>query len=1607
MARYVLPAEVAAYVQLPGRSGESRLTRLRAVYQALAELKIGYAYEPPTEEADRQVIRPPDQVLWTPRHATCLDLALVLAGGCLIAGLHPSIVILVPPGGRGALHAVLLVRLDHDVEPSAAAEAVWPTPPDGLLADLQTRVGHRPARMVAVDPVGVAVSLGTTHTRSLDVDFDDAVANGARYLTGRDQSAAWPWHVGVDIGTAWRAHDTESPPHRPVEQPLREPYRSPDDAESPLRLLRAEYAIVPFQNRDELTVLQDWCQQTAGRDRTGLAIITGIGGSGKTRIALELAHRLRSEGWYAGTLPKGATGVDWLAVVVSPVLIVLDYADGRVTDTTNLLKALRSRCGPPAAVLLTARSMEGEWLTDILSAVSDDRHPYRSEVIALPDIHPDFIDVYRRTVAALARPGRPRTAPQPPAAGRWTTLDFVLLGWMTAQGADILPATRGELYDEALRHEENYWVTVYRDLSGGVRPDRALLRKAAACLTLIAPIDTEAYRVLAAVVELADDAAERRLVRRTLSACLKPALGEGLGVRPDPLGDRLLLRVLDDDADLLHRVLEKTGETSLEQAVVTLVRAGRDNIELPVRLITALIRAQPLRWRVIFSVAVPQGGAATASLENLASESATPLPLDDISEAIPFSSISLYDLALTVDQRRLDAARQAGAEQSEIARFLQRVSDRAYHAGKAAVALTSITESVNLRRELAVANPAVFLPELVSALSDLSGRQSENGDWSRGLATATEAVELSRELAVADPAAFLPNLATSLNTLSNRQSEAGNRDGALASISEAVAIRRELTAHNSATFLPKLAGSLNDLSCCQHVVEDWDGALASISEAVEIRRKLATGIFAKFLPDLASSVNNLAVQQSQAGDRSGALTSAKEAVIYHRVLAGMNPITFLPSLARSLNTLTNSQIDVGDLDGARASIFECVTIRHSLAATDPVRFLPDLAISLHNLSVVLGDTGDRKGALTSIEEAVEIRRGLAAANPARFLPDLAMSLSNMSSAQRNAGDRGGARTTALEAVEHHRTLALANPGRFREGLASALVNLASCQQASGNRSAALESITEAVNLRRELAEGHPSAFLPDLAAALNNLSLLQSDIRNPGDGLASITEAVEIRRVLAEAHPAFLPVLATSLNNLSILKAQTGDPNGALAAVSYAVQIRDELAAKNPAHLPDLADSLQNLSNYQRGAGDIGQALTSITQAVEVRRKLNDADPAAFLPDLASALNTLSVLKTEAGDSIGGLAVITESVRHYRDLVGIDSAAFLPGLAMSLNNLSNRQGETGDTGGALASAVEAVEQYRELAARSPDYLAGVAGSLHNLATCQHKVGDLNAALASITESIKIRRDVGETYPSGDLPEMASSLNVLSLVQRDVGNLSEAIASITEAINRYRELAVINPAVNLADLVGTLENLSSYLVQAGQADELPTAWSLAIDAMRYPVARAELRAAWARCLIVLTDEVGQAWEQLRHAAREADQDDADESKPDRMSALLTMRARWAIRNTIGILSHEVFPVWATAPLPEAHLCLVNESGEAEDWPAIQAALYRSREILISPEFNTTLHVLARLSPDNPIPSLLLDVVDDINESSIDAVFQRREAEHERWKLLSAWINTTTS
>jgi hypothetical protein len=59
-------------------------------------------------------------------------------------------------------------------------------------------------------------------------------------------------------------------------------------------LLRPEADLVGFRRRPELTELVNWCESGG---RTAVRLITGPGGVGKTRLALQLCQEMGMKGW--------------------------------------------------------------------------------------------------------------------------------------------------------------------------------------------------------------------------------------------------------------------------------------------------------------------------------------------------------------------------------------------------------------------------------------------------------------------------------------------------------------------------------------------------------------------------------------------------------------------------------------------------------------------------------------------------------------------------------------------------------------------------------------------------------------------------------------------------------------------------------------------------------------------------------------------------------------------------------------------------------------------------------------------------------------------------------------------------------------------------------------------------------------------------------------------------------------------------------------------------------------------------------------------------------------------------------------------------------------
>ncbi|MBV9141170.1 MAG: tetratricopeptide repeat protein [Pseudonocardiales bacterium] len=1547
VAPALLPDDLNRRLRGPGAG--SRLERARALFEVLAERGIHYVHEPSISPVGKQQIRPPDQVLARPGEGTCVDLAVIYAGMCLDAGLHPIIALLDPTRPGEAGHAVVILWLAGDWRSGPArgypgADGDWATPPRALTDDLR-HAEDDPGAYLAVD---ITACTGGG-------DWPSAIRDGAAMITGGDER--WQWSTAADIGLRYDDLTAHPLPWWPTRDVLVSPYLDPDPTAGPLTQVQARRGVVPFLGREELEVLRDWCEAPDVLPRPRIGIIHGVGGAGKTHLTAKVADWFRQHGWYTGFLKREPDQAElrWLARIVSPVLIVVDYVEtAEQAEVRNLMAELRHR-SQPSCVLLTARAINDWWTTDLAAALNRENIQFTLLELDLPDRHPYSTAVFRRAMRAF-NPDLDPDLTDPP-EGRWTTLDLIMQAWLGAHGITKLPKTQGDLYQVVLEHEFRYW----RDTatSRDMLPLTAhVLRAAGASVSLLAPNAVRLGAVLSAVDTLEDNPALRDNLVELMNDLLPADPGDGtVTLRPDPVADHLLLAELikpqdpkDGPRALLHHLLDRATPGERSNATIALTRAAEVNRSQADDLAADSLRHCPDLWSPALAVAGAVGGPFVTALTKLANTEDSRLPWDEISAHIPTGHGSLRALALTAAQRMLP---------------------------------TSPPETDQA------------LAERAAALHTLAVRQSESGDWAGALKTITEAVTIRRALTGTDPA-FLPDLADSLNNLAGRQSENGDREGGLETITEAVGHYRALAEADADAFEPDLAAALTNLAIHQSENGDREGGLETITEAVGHYRALADAN-PVFLPDLAASLNNLAVHQSENGDREAGLETITEAVGHYRALARTESAMFLPNLADSLNNLAVHQSENGDREGGLETITEAVGHYRALVDTDSAAFLPDLARSLNNLAVHQSENGNRAGALDTITKAARYYRTLADANPA-FLPDLAASLTNRAVYQGRSGDLSGALETITESAGYYRALADANPA-FLPNFAASLTNLAGWQSENGDHPGALKTIVEAVSHYRTLTRTEPAAFLPDLARSLNNLAVHQSQSGNRAGALESITEAAGHYRGLADISPAFLPNLAASLNNLAIRQSENGDQSGALETMTEAVAARRALVRTNSAaFLPDLADSLTNLAVYQSKFGDLPGALESVTEAVGYYRALTDTNP-TFLPNFAASLNNLAIRQSENGDQSRALETITEAVTIQRALARTNSAAFLPDLTDFLTTLASRQRENGDRAGALESITEAVGYYSALTDTNPAFLPDFATSLNNLAVHQSDNGDLRGALETITKVVGYHRALADANPAL-LPKLATSLDNFAVYQSRSGNHAEALETITEAITIRGNLTRANPAAFLPDLADTLANLAEQVLSDAHWEVASRSYEQSLDGLRDGAA-AELmlqRAAW-HLGHHRTDD---ARRDLVRAAGLA-QIESD--------ATWASRSRRAVREfaasepivDANLLTGVDLPGWATDALPEDVVAVLDAWLAAESWPHREAAIrgHQDRLTDVGEHLDLAMFLFPQLDGLAELNALLNELA-----AHGSTVLDQHRAAYEHHTSIAQWMSTRT-
>jgi tetratricopeptide (TPR) repeat protein len=1177
---------------------------------------------------------------------------------------------------------------------------------------------------------------------------------------------------------------------------------------SPVELLQPDREIVPLRGREEqLATLSTW----SGQPGAGVCLVHGPGGQGKTRLVQAFCHRLSSDrNWSVLWVRPGETRrIRKMDPCATPLLVVVDGADGRVDDTAALLDFAARNQQAPVKVVLLARS-QGGWTERVREKADTVRGACLLSdtlAIALPALETGAEGAeaaYRAAARAFARvlptmpgwtPGAPPAGERhqaPPDAGDHLgsplTLHMAalvhLLDASSAAPADGDPATGGadpagfvaKVENQMLYHERGHWLrsSVLEQLRLTLSPD-ALLDVMAAVVALGPQDRSQAEAVLRRVPRLEDQTEDQlRSARTWLESVLPNSTTRLVGdLRPDRLAERFVADRFRNDRELADAVL--AGATP-EQAARFLTFASRAVTReiLGRELVDWCLRHPDVLGRAAIDVATRTESHAPLldALDAVVDDPATTLPqLESLAAHLPETTHVLAPWALGLSRRIVGIHRRRAAEDPEsLRRFgvaLRQLSTREWRRGYPNDALETVREAIGL--------------------------------WQR-------AVPLSHPDVRRELGACQHNAAMLCGTL-------GRRQEALDAARAAVVLLREDARSGDSEALARYSKGLSTLADAESRLGAHEAALEAVEECVEIRGSLAARSD-RYRALLADGLQDLAVHHMECGHREAALTAARQAVGDYEELAAERPDAFLPGHALTLATFSSAARLMGLTKDALKAAREAVDIRRRLDKARPEVHRADLANVLNHLCIDLEESGQYDEALVAIEESVRLFRALARKLPAVHGSRLALTLNSQASMLGTLGHHERGLEAAEESVTRYEDLdrSGSHAGAFRSEIAMALLTKAGCLDGLGRTAEAREALQRAVSINRELARRLPAVHRPDLALCLNNLADVLRRTEGPEPALRMLDEALRINSELARerdgaAAGGYADVLAKNwLMKYTCLR-DLARPEEALVAGGEALRRLEALAEATPEKYGvDLFAALSSVSVLLRATGQSEKALEHLRKALDTGRLLMANAATRQHPYLPGVLwdcsNNLNVLdrRAEALDAAEEAHDLDRAAAEREDT---DAARLA--LARGAVLLGDRLSRCGRRADALRETRLGVSGLRRLnAADRDEYRPLLLSALNQSAVLLLAAGEGGAAVEAAEEALTLSRAAAGADATSD-PAVVAALVTRGLVAAELER-ADALRLVEEAFEACEQFTVsktVESQVYLAVISGFL------------------------------------------------------------------------------------------------------------------------------------------------------------------------------------------------------------
>ncbi|EDR00777.1 uncharacterized protein LACBIDRAFT_295705 [Laccaria bicolor S238N-H82] len=388
-------------------------------------------------------------------------------------------------------------------------------------------------------------------------------------------------------------------------------------------------------------------------------------------------------------------------------------------------------------------------------------------------------------------------------------------------------------------------------------------------------------------------------------------------------------------------------------------------------------------------------------------------------------------------------------------------------------------------------------------------------------------------------------------------------------------------------------------------------------------------------PDRAESLNRIATALHTRYKWWGTSNNLDEAISLHREALLLRPVPH-PDRAVSLNNLANALQTCFEERGASNNLDETISLRREALLLEPAPH-PDRSMSLNNLANSLQTCFKQWGVSNDLDEAISLHQEALLLRPAPH-PDHSMSLNNLANALQTRFEQWGASNDLDDTISLHQEALLLRPAPHPDHSMS-LNNLANALQTRFEQRGASNDLDDTISLHQEALLLRPAPH-PDRFSSLNNLA---NALRNRFEQWGTsndLDKAISLHQGALLLCPAPHPDHFSSLNNLANALQARFEQQGISNNLDEAISLHQEALLLLPAHHPQDSSLLRNLAIALIIRFNEGNLLRDLTEAMSLYERLLDCpvdDPnrSWSLEHLLPELREWGALIGDHGDIFG------------------------------------------------------------------------------------------------------------------------------------------------------------------------------------------------------------------------------------------------------------------------------------------------------------------------------------------------------------------------------------